>query len=274
LPPSPESGLPLPARIENVEQLDDLLSTPAPGVIDVLGKLDGDLIVLGVAGKMGPTLARSARRASDDAGKRRRVVGVARFSDPAVIEWLQRHGVETVRADLLDPRQVAELPDAPLVVWMGGMKFGTTGREPLTWAMNTYAPALVGERFKGARVVAFSTGNVYGLTPVARGGSLETDATAPVGEYSLSALGRERIFQYSCRRHGSPTAILRLNYAVEMRYGVLVDVARKVWAGSQSMCRWATSTRSGRGMPMQWRSRRLPSPKTRPASSTLPGRSY
>jgi hypothetical protein len=214
--------------IESTKQLDELLSTPTPGVVETFHRLEGDLVILGVAGKMGPTLARMARRATDEARKPRRIIGVARLSKPEAERQLHTWGIETIRCDLLDPAQVAKLPEAPNVVWMGGMKFGTTGQEALTWAMNTYAPALVCERFKRSRIVAFSTGNVYGLTPVDRGGSVESDPLNPVGEYSLSTLGRERIFEYFSRTHAIPMILLRLNYAVEMRYGVLVDIARRV----------------------------------------------
>jgi nucleoside-diphosphate-sugar epimerase len=217
--------------IATVEQLENLLSEPTPAVVDMFRQLDGDVIVLGVAGKMGPTLARMARRAAAAAGRRRRIVGVARFSNPAAATGLERHGVEVIRADLLDPDHVARLPDVPNVIWMGGMKFGASGQASATWAMNTYAPALVCSKYYKSRIVAFSSGNVYGLSPVARGGSIETDELRPVGEYPMSAVGRERIFEYFCRVHGMPMAILRLNYAVEMRYGVLVDIAHKVFAG-------------------------------------------
>lgn len=217
--------------IDSIDQLEDMLSAPTPGVTETFQKLDGDVIVLGVAGKMGPTLARMARRAADTVGKPRRIIGVSRFSNPAAASELQRHGVEVIHADLLDPAQVARLPDAPNVVWMGGMKFGTTGQEALTWAMNTYAPALICEKYKNSRMVAFSSGNVYGLAPTVRGGSVEGDPLNPVGEYALSVLGRERIFQYFSQKNSTPTVLLRLNYAVEMRYGVLVDIARQVFAG-------------------------------------------
>jgi nucleoside-diphosphate-sugar epimerase len=220
-----------PAAIADTDQLDDLLSEPTTLAVETLGRLDGDLLLLGVAGKMGPTLARMARRASDAAGVRRRVIGVARFSNPDHEAWLRRHGVETVRCDLLDPAQLERLPDAANVVFMTGMKFGSVGQEALTWAMNCHLPALVAQRFRGSRLVAFSTGNVYGLSPVALGGSLESDALSPVGEYAMSCVGRERMFEYFSRALGTPMAILRLNYATEMRYGVLVDVALRVWAG-------------------------------------------
>ncbi len=220
-----------PAAIADTDQLDDLLSEPTPLAVETLARLDGDLLLLGVGGKMGPTLARMARRASDAAGSRRRVLGAARFSNPEHEDWLRRHGVETVRCDLLDPEQLGRLPDAPNVIFMTGMKFGSTGQEALTWAMNCHLPALVAQRFRHSRLVVFSTGNAYGLTPVALGGSVETDAPNPVGEYAMSCLGRERLFEHFSRTFGTPMAVLRLNYATELRYGVLVDVARRVWAG-------------------------------------------
>ncbi len=216
---------------ETTEQVEAALSSPTAELIDCFRRLEGDLIILGAAGKMGPTLARMARRASDAAGKSRRIIGVARFSDPQLAERLPQHGVEAVRCDLLDPGQVDALPDVPNVIWMGGMKFGTTGQEHLAWAMNTLAPANVCRKFRRSRIVAFSTGNVYGLSPVARGGSLETDPLQPTGEYALSALGRERIFEHFSRTLNIPTILLRLNYAIETRYGVLVDIARKVFEG-------------------------------------------
>jgi nucleoside-diphosphate-sugar epimerase len=187
-------------------------------------------MVLGVGGKMGPTLARMARRASDTAGVKRRILGVARFSDPRVEVSLRRHGIEPVRSDLLDPAQLAALPEVPNVVLMTGMKFGATGQSALTWAMNVYLPGMICQKFRASRVVAFSTGNVYGLTPVTRGGSVEDDPLRPVGEYAITTLGRERILEHFSRVLGIPLVLLRLNYATEMRYGVLVDLARRVWA--------------------------------------------
>lgn len=217
--------------IESTTDLDDRLSEPSPGVIETLARLPGDLMLLGVGGKMGPTLARMARRASDVAGVRRRVIGVARFSTPALEEQLQGHGVETIRCDLLDPAQLEQLPEVPHVVVMTGMKFGATGQAALTWAMNVLLPGMICRKFRHSRIVAFSTGNVYGLTPVRLGGSLESDPLQPMGEYSQSALGRERIFEHFGQTLGIPLVLLRLNYATELRYGVLVDIARSVWAG-------------------------------------------
>ncbi len=220
-----------PRAIEDESHLDDLLSTPTPAAIAALGELPGDLLLLGVAGKMGPTLARMARRASDAAGVARRVIGVSRFSEAGQEAAMQAHGVETVRCDLLDEQALARLPDAPLVIYMAGRKFGSSGQESLTWAMNTYLPAIVARRYAQSRIAAFSTGNVYGLTTVGRGGSTESDAPAPVGEYAMSCLGRERMLEHMSRTQGTPLAILRLNYATEMRYGLLVDLARKIAAG-------------------------------------------
>jgi nucleoside-diphosphate-sugar epimerase len=219
----------LPAAIRDVQHLEELLSEPSPAAIDAMRRLDGDLVVLGVAGKMGPTLARMARRALDSAGVSSRVIGVSRFASAGQQAALEQHGVETIRCDLLDEDALARLPDAPNVIFMAGRKFGSTGDESLTWAMNAHLPALVCRRYRTSRIVAFSTGNVYGFSPSGRGGSREEDPPDPVGEYAMSCLGRERLFEYFSRAHGTPVAILRLNYAVELRYGVLVDLARRVF---------------------------------------------
>ena len=218
--------------IQSPEQLEDRLSEPTPEVVQTLRRLEGDLILLGVAGKMGPNLARMARRAADLGGSRRRVIGVARFSSAGLEAELQRHGIETIRCDLLDEEAVLRLPDAPNVLYLAGMKFGASGQESLTWAMNTHLPAIVCRKFARSRIVAFSTGNVYGLVKAAGGGSLETDPPAPMGEYAMSCLGRERIFEHFSRTLGARVAIVRLNYACDLRYGVLVDLARKVLTGT------------------------------------------
>lgn len=220
----------LPERITTEEALEELLSRPDPALGESLGKLKGDLLILGVAGKMGPTLARLARRALDATGNAARVIGVSRFSSAGVREQLEAAGVQTVSADLLDRQAVTQLPDAPYVVLMAGRKFGSTGGEPLTWAMNTYVPALVAERYRASRIVAFSTGNVYDLSPVSGGGSTEAIPPHPIGEYAQSCLGRERILAYFAQQYGTPMTIMRLNYAVELRYGVLLDVARQVFS--------------------------------------------
>jgi nucleoside-diphosphate-sugar epimerase len=218
--------------IENEEQLEDRLSEPTAELVADLQTLQGDILVLGVGGKMGPSLARMARRALDRAGATtRQVIGIARFSEPGLRERLEGWGIRTLGADLLQPGALAALPDAPNLVYMAARKFGSTGNEALTWAMNTFLPGLVAERYAQSRIVAFSTGNVYPLVPVASGGAKESDPLGPVGDYAQSALGRERMFQYGSQQHGTPVAILRLNYAAEMRYGVLLDIAQKVQTG-------------------------------------------
>lgn len=219
------------APIPDVASLENRLSEPTAGVVDVLGRLEGDILFLGVGGKMGPTLARMARRASDAAGVRRRILGASRFSDPRLESALQAHGIQTLRCDLLAPDQLERLPEVPNVVFMTGMKFGSTGQEALAWAMNAYLPGMVCQRFRRSRIVAFSTGNIYGLSPVALGGSVETDVLRPIGDYSMSCVGRERIFEHFSRTLGIPMVLLRLNYATELRYGVLVDLAQRVLAG-------------------------------------------
>jgi dTDP-4-dehydrorhamnose reductase len=217
--------------IRDVAQLEEFLSAPSEAVIHALGRLDGDIVVLGVGGKMGPTLAAMAKRASVAAGNKRRVIGVARFSSPNLEHHLQGWGIETLRCDLLDRKALAHLPDAANVVYMAGMKFGSTGNESLTWAMNSFLPGLVGERYANSRIVAFSTGNVYGLSPVSNNGSREEDPLNPVGEYAMSCLGRERILEHFSRAQHTKMSLLRLNYASELRYGVLLDIAQRVHAG-------------------------------------------
>jgi nucleoside-diphosphate-sugar epimerase len=210
------------------EELDEALSRPGAALVATLARLPGDLIVLGAGGKMGPSLARMAKRA-DPA---RRVVAVSRWTSHDAEVALQSTGVETLRADLRDPQALASLPNAPNVVFMAGQKFGTSGSPATTWAMNAAVPAFVAERYAGARVVVFSTGNVYPLSPAGRGGSTEADEPAPVGEYAFSCLARERVFAAGSARHGTLVSIVRLNYAHDLRYGVLTDLAVRV-AGRQ-----------------------------------------
>lgn len=217
-----------PERITDISTLDELLSDPTEQAISALGKVQGDIILLGVGGKMGPTLARMIKKGSDLAGVSRSIFGVSRFSNPKHAQQLQGLGIETIAGDLLDEEFIQQLPDIPNVIHMTGMKFGASGNAPLTWAMNTYVPSLVCRKFADSRIVAFSTGNVYPLVPVASGGSLESDPPNPNGEYAMSALGRERTFQYFCNTLEIPTALIRLNYANELRYGVLVDLAQQV----------------------------------------------
>jgi nucleoside-diphosphate-sugar epimerase len=203
-------------NIKTIEELEEELSRPSEADVQALAKLDGDLLILGAGGKMGPSLSRLVRRAVDQAGVSKRIIAVSRFAD------------ESTR-DVLEPGALAKLPDANNVIFMAARKFGTTGAEYLTWAMNTFLPGLVAERYRDSRIVTFSTGNVYPLKRIGEGGSLESDPVDAQGEYAQSALGRERMFEYGSHRWGTPVAILRLNYAVELRYGVLVDVALAVF---------------------------------------------
>ena len=222
---------PLPETIEDVAQLEELLSRPTSDVVAAMGRLPGDVILLGVGGKIGPSLARMARRASDAAAVSRRIVGVARFSEPGLETQLRSQGIETIRCDLLDRTQLAALPDVPNVLYLAAMKFGSVGQEPATWVRNAYLPGMVCEKFRDSRIVAYSTGNVYPLSPVGQRGSVESDPPGPIGEYAMSCLGRERVFAHFSRTLGTRVALIRLNYANEMRYGVLVDLAQKIMAG-------------------------------------------
>ena len=208
--------------------LDEHLSRPHPAVVEMMGRLPGDLLVLGVGGKMGLSLAQAACRAAQEAGVNRRVIGVSRFSDSQARERLEQAGVQTIVADLLDRQALAALPDAENVVYMAGRKFGTQGDASLTWAANVLAPGLVGERYPASRIVAFSTGCVYPLVARTTGGCKESHPPNPVGEYAQSALGRERVFEYASRRYGTSVCLLRLNYAIDLRYGVLHDIALRI----------------------------------------------
>ena len=209
-------------------ELDRLLSTPRKETHGALDQCPGDVVILGAGGKMGPTLAMMARRAATDG---RRIIAVSRWSSKAAENALNEAGVETLTCDLLDRASIAKLPDAPNVIFMAGQKFGTTGAPAMTWAMNVLVPAHCAERYKTSRIVAFSTGNVYPLTPSHGGGARETDTPAPVGEYAASCLGRERMFELFAEREGTRVAIYRLNYAIDLRYGVLVDIASRVFRG-------------------------------------------
>jgi nucleoside-diphosphate-sugar epimerase len=214
------------------EELDLLLSEPSAAALAALERLDSDVVILGVSGKMGPTLARMAVRALDELNSPHRVYGVARFSQPGTRDQLEAWGVQTITCDLLDRSQLSSLPDSDSVIYMAGQKFGTTGSQHMTWGINTYLPALICERYLNARIVAFSTGNVYPWVPVGSGGAGEATALGPPpGEYANSCVGRERMFQFFSARHRTPGRLLRLNYAIDMRYGVLHDVASKVFAG-------------------------------------------
>jgi hypothetical protein len=216
-------------KIKTESELEDLLSRPDEATASAIAALDGDLLILGASGKMGPSLARLARRAIDQAGVKKRVIAVARFTNDRLLSEFAAQGIEAIASDLLDRGSLDQLPDIENVIFMAARKFGTSGEEHLTWAMNTYLPGLVAERYRDSRIVTFSTGNVYPLRQLVDGGAVETTAVAPVGEYAQSALGRERMFEYGSMRWHTPVVILRLNYAVELRYGVLVDIGRSVF---------------------------------------------
>ena len=223
--------LPLPESIQTEAQLEEFLTTPGAALVDFIKTVRSPLLVLGAGGKMGPTLAVLARRAADLAGHNLDVIAVSRFNDAQSRQSLEARGVQTHACDLLDARGVSKLPDSPSILYLVGLKFGTAQNPGATWAMNTIVPARVAERFSDGRIVALSTGNVYPLSEVSRGGSLETDPLTPLGEYPNAAVGRERIFEFYSRAQNTPITQLRLFYAVELRYGVLVDIAQKVYAG-------------------------------------------
>ncbi len=217
-----------PKTIVNEEQLEVLLSRPTAETIEMFGKLEGDIIFLGIAGKIGPSLARMAKRACDEAGRKKKIIGVSRFNDAEERKQIESYGIETLRGDLLDKDFIASLPKVKNVFFLAGMKFGSLDNLSMTWAVNTYVPALVADHYKDSRIVAFSTGCVYPLVSIEKGGSLETDMPEPTGEYAQSCLGRERMFEFGSKRNNTPVNLIRLNYAVELRYGVLVDIATKV----------------------------------------------
>jgi nucleoside-diphosphate-sugar epimerase len=217
----------LPETIKDTAALDELLCRPSQALIDDLGKVNGDIMVLGVGGKMGPTLAGLAKAALPN----RKVIGVARFSEPGVKEWLEARGIETINCDLLSETAIKALPKSPNIIFMAGRKFGAEGNLPLTWAMNSHVPALVAQAFPASRIVAFSTGCVYPFVPVDGKGSDESMPPNPPGEYAQSCVGRERMFEYFSDQFKTPGRLFRLNYSIDMRYGVLHDIATKVASG-------------------------------------------
>ncbi len=217
-----------PATIEDEATLEEVLSRPDPALVADLARAPGDILVLGAAGKMGPTLCRQAKRADPS----RRVIAVARWTEEGLRARMESWGIETLAADLTDRAALAALPDAPNVVFMAARKFGSTGNEPLTWAMNVLLPAMVAERWAASRIVFFSTGNVLPLVPVGSGGATDDTAPSPIGDYAASCLGRERAFQHAAAARGTRCFGIRLNYAIDLRYGVLHDVATKVASGT------------------------------------------
>jgi nucleoside-diphosphate-sugar epimerase len=217
--------------VENEEQLESLLSAPNAADINVMRRLPGDLLLLGAGGKMGPSLARRVKRASQAAGIERRVIAVSRFSSAQARHELEKNGVETIACDLFNRNEIDSLPACENVLYLAGRKFGSMDRNDLTWASNTIIPAYVAHRYRDSRIVAFSTGNIYPFVNAASGGSIENDSPDPRGEYAQSCLGRERVFEYFSHEYGTKCLIFRLNYAVDLRYGALVDIARKVYDG-------------------------------------------
>ncbi len=221
----------LPDRIETVEALDEIMTRPQAKLIDYIKTLTTPLVILGAGGKMGPTLAWLARRAADAAKYKLDIVAVSRFSDRWSRQWLETHGIRTLQCDLFDRSAVEQLPETDNLIYLVGLKFGTSQQPAMTWAANTLIPANVAERFPKARIVALSTGNVYPLASVGSKGWPESAPLTPVGEYSNSTVARERIFQFFSERNGTAITLVRLSYALDLRYGALVDIAQKVFSG-------------------------------------------
>lgn len=217
--------------ITNEAELEDALSEPTAGAIDALCRVPGDVLVLGAGGKMGPTLARMLARIRDRLGDGRRILAASRFSSPGLRERLHAHGVEAFSCDLTDPRALTALPDAPNVIFMAGQKFGTQDRPELTWMTNVVVPSVAAERYRESRFVVFSTGCVYPFVACDGPGSREEDSLDPPGEYASTCVGRERIFTHYSRQLGTPVLLFRLNYAIDLRYGVLADIALRVSQG-------------------------------------------
>ena len=221
----------LPERITSEAELEEVLAEPSEADLQCVARLGGEILVIGAGGKMGPSLTRRIHRAVLGAGGSSRVIAASRFSSGDARARLDADGIRTIACDLLDQRQIAALPQTDFVLFLAGRKFGTVDRTDLTWVTNTVVPARVAEHFSRSRIVVFSTGNVYPLVPVTGPAPTEDDAPAPVGEYAQSCLGRERVMEFVCREHGMAAVIFRLNYAVDLRYGTLVDIARRVFAG-------------------------------------------
>lgn len=217
--------------MRTVAELEAKLAEPSEALVRDLAKVDGDIILLGVGGKMGPSLARLAMNAIREGDLGKRVIGVSRFSNKEARQELEDFGVETISCELLDDGALSSLPRVANVIYMAGNKFGTTGNEHFTWAMNTYLPGRVADKFKDSRIVVFSSGNIYPFTPVSGGGASESVSPEPLGEYAQSTLGRERIFEYHSHKNATPMVMYRLNYAIDMRYGVLLELARAIHEG-------------------------------------------
>ena len=214
------------------EKLNELLTTPTDKLVRDIAKIKGDIMVLGAGGKMGPTLCILAKNAIKKAGIDKRVLAVSRFSDPIALELLHSNGVETISADLLNQESLNALPEVNNIIFMAGRKFGTDGgQEYLTWAMNSTLPAFVAYKFRKSNIVVFSSGNIYPIIPLAKAGCTEDDRVEPKGEYPMSVLARERAFEYASQNYGTKVFNYRLNFSVDLRYGVLYDCAKKIMDG-------------------------------------------
>lgn len=220
-----------PEVIQNENELTEALTRPSPELVEFVKTLSGRLLILGAGGKMGPTLTVLAQRAVEASGHPLEVVAVSRFGDAASRDLIRSHGIETIPCDLLDQGSRQGLPSAENVLFLVGLKFGTGTNPSATWAVNTLIPAWVTERYPRARIVALSTGNVYPLSQVKEGGAVETEPLTPLGEYANAAVARERIFEFGSLRHSVAIALIRLFYAVELRYGVLLDIGQKIYLG-------------------------------------------
>ncbi|WP_443936804.1 NAD-dependent epimerase/dehydratase family protein [Pedobacter sp. MW01-1-1] len=217
--------------MEDLIALERRLTAPSAALIDDIKKIKGDIVLLGIGGKMGPSMGKLLVDGIKAAGVNKRVIGISRFSDEQAKAELEANGIETITCDLLNDEALFALPDAENVIYLAGNKFGTTGKESFTWAMNAYLPGRVAEKYKNANIVAFSSGNVLPFVPVTSGGVAEETTPEPVGEYAQSCLGRERIFEYFAKKNETPMLIYRLNYAVDFRYGVVLEIAKSVKAG-------------------------------------------
>ncbi|MFY0652790.1 MAG: NAD(P)-dependent oxidoreductase [Cyclobacteriaceae bacterium] len=215
--------------MNTVKELEEKLAEPSEALIEDIGKTDGDILVLGLGGKMGPSLGRLVVNAIREGGFDKRVIGVSRFSDKRMEASINQDGIETITGDLLDEQFLSNLPEVENVIYMAGNKFGTSGNEHFTWAMNSYLPGRVAEKFRNSRIVVFSSGNIYPFVPVEGGGADESIAPDPIGEYAQSCLGRERVFEHFSIKNQTPMLIYRLNYAVDLRYGILLEVAKSVF---------------------------------------------
>lgn len=214
--------------MNNIDTVVEKLLLPSDALVADIAQLKGDILLLGVGGKIGPSLALLAQQAIERSGIAKKVIGVSRFSEPGLKEQLEQNGIETHSADLMNEADLQSLPDAENVLYLAGTKFGTTGKEAFTWAMNAYLPGRVAEKYKDSKIVVYSTGNVYPYTTIASGGATEEVKPAPVGEYGQSCLGRERVFEHFSNQYKTPLLVYRLNYANDLRYGVLMEIAKSV----------------------------------------------